>query len=168
MAKHQSDKHWDINKFVMYLRQKQMPWQDIFWKMFARLQEFRCTCCDKKFIGAEINHCSSHPIDPKFMYGAVEGVYPCCQSKAIRYQCGLKTTGCTAVKHKIKVGSPRKTVATRGKNFELLMDHFKVACQPFYFDKEDIYTRKVERKCDESDGIDQDKALLNMVQLFIK
>ena len=37
IAKHQSDKHWDINKFVMYLRQKQMPWSDIFWKMFARL-----------------------------------------------------------------------------------------------------------------------------------
>jgi hypothetical protein len=97
------------------------------------------------------------------MYGSVSGVYPCCQSKAIRYQCGLKGGGCTAVKHKIKVGSPRKTVATRGKNFELLMDHFKVACQPFYFDKEDIYTGKIERKCDETDDIDQDKALLNMV-----
>ena len=48
------------------------------------------------------------------------------------------------------------------------MDHFKVACQPFYFDKEDPFTGKMERKCDESDGIDQDKALLNMVQLFIK
>ena len=80
----------------------------------------------------------------------------------------MKSGGCTAVKHKIKVGSPRKTVATRGKNFELLMDHFKVACQPFYFDKEDPFTGKMERKCDESDGIDQDKALLNMVQLFIK
>ena len=68
VAKHQSDKHWDINKFVLFLRQKQIAWPEIFWKMFARLQEFRCTGCDKKFIGAEINHCSMHPQPPKFIY----------------------------------------------------------------------------------------------------
>lgn len=72
---------------------------------------------------------------PKFMYGATEGVYPCCQSKAQRFQCGLKQGGCTAVNHKIKAGSPRKTVATRAKNFELLMEHFTVACQPYQFEK---------------------------------
>jgi hypothetical protein len=81
-------------------------------------------------------------------------VYSCCDSKAIRYQCGLKTEGCTAAKHKIKTGSPRKSVATRGKNFEMLMEHFKIACQPFYFDREDIFTGKIERKCNEEDGID--------------
>ena len=37
VAKHQSDKHWDINKFVLFLRQKQIAWPEIFWKMFARL-----------------------------------------------------------------------------------------------------------------------------------
>jgi hypothetical protein len=60
VQKHQRDKLWDINKFVQFLRSKQIAWNDIFWKMFARLQEFRCTHCDKKFIGAEINHCSYH------------------------------------------------------------------------------------------------------------
>lgn len=105
---------------------------------------------------------------PKFMYGSTEGAYPCCNSKAIRYNCGLSSKGCTAVKHKIKTGSPRKTVATRGKNFELLMDHFKVACQPFYFDRECPLMKTVERKWDETDGIDKDKALLHMVQLFIE
>ena len=64
VQKHQADKLWDINKFVQFLRQKQISWSEIFWKMFARLQEFRCTYCDKKFIGAEINHCSYHPNDP--------------------------------------------------------------------------------------------------------
>ena len=68
VAKHQSDKYWDINKFVLFLRSKSIPWKDIFWKMFARLQEFRCTVCNKKFVGAEINHCNSHPCPPKFCY----------------------------------------------------------------------------------------------------
>lgn len=48
------------------------------------------------------------------------------------------------------------------------MEHFKIACQPFYFDREDIFTGKIERKCNEEDGIEQDKALLHMVSLYIK
>ena len=37
ISKHVSDKNWDINKFVMFLRSKQLGWQEIFWKMWARL-----------------------------------------------------------------------------------------------------------------------------------
>ena len=48
ISKHVSDKHWDINKFVMFLRSKQLGWQEIFWKMWARLQEFKCVTCDTK------------------------------------------------------------------------------------------------------------------------
>jgi hypothetical protein len=102
------------------------------------------------------------------MYGSKEGVYPCCDSKALRFTTGIKKGGCTAVNHKIKASSPRKTVATRGKNFELLMEHFKVACQPFYFEKEDVYTGRIEVKCKDSDEIDESKSLLHMVSLFIK
>lgn len=36
--KHKIDRLWDINKFVEYLRKgRQITWQEIFWKMFARL-----------------------------------------------------------------------------------------------------------------------------------
>lgn len=42
--------------------------------------------------------------------------------------------------HRIKCGSPRKTVANRAKNFELLMEHFKIACEPFYFNHEHFLT----------------------------
>jgi len=68
VSKHKADKLWDINKFVMFLRTKSISWGDIFWKMFARLQEFRCTHCDKKFIGAEINHCNYHPEQASFLF----------------------------------------------------------------------------------------------------
>lgn len=91
--------------------------------MFARLQEFRCNHCDKKFIGAEINHCSMHTEKPKFYYQENSGTYPCCKSKATRFQSGVDTNGCTSQKHRIKTGSPRKTVANRAKNFELLLEH---------------------------------------------
>jgi hypothetical protein len=59
-------------------------------------------------------------------------------------------------------------VATRARNFELLMEHFKIACEPFYFEKEDPYTGAVERKPTYSDMIDEDKALLNLVAQYVK
>ena len=48
------------------------------------------------------------------------------------------------------------------------MEHFKTACEPFYFEKEDPLTGKVERKPTYSDMIDEDKALLNLVALYVK
>jgi hypothetical protein len=48
--------------------------------------------------------------------------------------------------HKIKTGSPRKTVKSRAQNFELLMDHYKIVCEPYYYENEDPRTGKIERK----------------------
>ena len=104
-----------------------------------------------------------HPQASKFIYQANEGSHQCCNSKATRFQCGLQEKGCTSQKHRIKVGSPRKTVANRARNFELLMEHFKVACEPYYFEKEDPLTGATECKPTYSDMIDEDKALLNLV-----
>jgi len=136
--------------------------------MFARLQEFRCTHCDKKFLGAEINHCSYHPSKANFHYQANTARYPCCSASASRFNAYLPEKGCSAQNHRIKVGSPRKTVAQRAKNFELLMEHFKVACEPFYYDKEDAETGETVTKPKYSDMIDEDKSLLNLVGQFVK
>jgi hypothetical protein len=59
-------------------------------------------------------------------------------------------------------------VAQRAKNFELLMEHFKTACEPFYYDKEDPLTGEVVTKPKYSDMIDEDKSLLNLVASFVK
>lgn len=72
------------------------------------------------------------------------------------------------MKHRIKVGSPRKTVAQRAKNFDLLMEHFKICCEPFYFVKVDAITMEPTVKPMHTDGIDEDKSLLNMVAQFVK
>ena len=66
--------------------------------------------------------------------------------------------------HRIKVGSPRKTVANRARNFELLMEHFKIACEPFYFEKTNYSTGETEIKIKYSDMIDEDTSLLNLVK----
>ena len=70
IAQHISDRAWDVNKFVMYLRQKQVPWKEIFWKLYAHLHDFDCSTCDQKFVGSEMNYCSFHPMASKFNFGS--------------------------------------------------------------------------------------------------
>jgi hypothetical protein len=71
--------------------------------------------------------------------------------------------GCDSKRHRIKVGSPRKTVANRAKNFDLLTEHFKVACEPYYFQNENPDTGEITSTAVFSDQIDKEKALLNLV-----
>ena len=42
-------------------------------KIFARLNDFECKDCEERFVGAEINHCSFHPMNPKFSFGVNQG-----------------------------------------------------------------------------------------------
>jgi hypothetical protein len=48
------------------------------------------------------------------------------------------------------------------------MEHFKVACEPFYYSKEDKETGEVVVKPKYSDMIDEDRSLLNLVAQFVK
>ena len=48
------------------------------------------------------------------------------------------------------------------------MEHFKVACEPFYFEKVDPLTGNVEIKMKQLDMIDEDKSLLNLVLAYVK
>ena len=48
------------------------------------------------------------------------------------------------------------------------MEHFKIACEPFYFEKTNYSTGETEIKIKYSDMIDEDTSLLNLVKQFIK
>jgi hypothetical protein len=54
-------------------------------------------------------------------------------------------------------------VANRAKNFDLLTEHFKVACEPYYFQNENPDTGEITSTAVFSDHIDKEKALLNLV-----
>ena len=41
-----ADKGFELNKFVLSLRAKKIPWKDLFWKLFACVIEFHCIGCD--------------------------------------------------------------------------------------------------------------------------
>ena len=45
-APHVIDRGFELNKFILYMREKKIPWRDLFWKLFSCLIEFTCTECD--------------------------------------------------------------------------------------------------------------------------
>lgn len=96
--------------------------------------------------------------------------FPCCYQKAHRFQTfeHQPEKGCKARKHQIKVGSPRKTVAHRARNFEMLTEHYQKACEPFYSVKVDSITYEETKKANAADGIDEEKSLLYLVNQFVK
>jgi len=59
-------------------------------------------------------------------------------------------------------------VANRAKNFELLKEHFVIACEPFQFVRESFLTGEIETKIKFSDMIDEEKSLLSLVDQFVK
>lgn len=61
MSPHVADKAFELNKFVLSLRAKKIPWRDLFWKLFACVIEFQCLTCNHKFTGNKLNQCSFHP-----------------------------------------------------------------------------------------------------------
>jgi CHORD len=121
----------------MYLRQKQnLPWKEIFLKFFARLSDFDCADCSERFIFADLNHCSFHPMTPKFTYGLNQGYYPCCNSQALRFNTSLKKNGCTSKNHSLQV----PTNLDKSTIFSILSQHTNEVCEPYEFEKENPAT----------------------------
>ena len=48
------------------------------------------------------------------------------------------------------------------------MEHFKIACEPFAYERESIFSGDVERRVNHSDQIDEEKSLLNLVAQFVR
>lgn len=74
--------------------------------------QFDCISCERKFVGAEIEHCSFHPLKPKFAYGLNDGMqvlfslilrFPCCDTKAVRFNTAINEQGCSAKFHEVKL-----------------------------------------------------------------
>ena len=101
IAEHVSDRLWDTNKFIHYLRQQGgLSWKEIYYKMWAHFVTLHCGECDQDFVGPEIGHCVYHAQKPRFG-GSNNGTYQCCGAPAIRFDTALRNDGCTAKNHRL-------------------------------------------------------------------
>lgn len=99
IAEHVVDRNWDYNKFISFLKSQGFAWKDIYWKLWGRLISYDCLSCGEHFVGAELHHCSFHPMDPKFSIGSNIGHYQCCNQQAMRFDPSIKKRGCKATGH---------------------------------------------------------------------
>jgi hypothetical protein len=75
IAKHVSDRAWNLNKFINYLHTTcKLHWRDIYWKIWSYTLLFSCSHCDCFFRGAELNHCAYHTQNPIFTFGSNKGM----------------------------------------------------------------------------------------------
>ena len=72
-APHVIDKGFELNKFVLALRAKKIPWQTLFWKLFSCVIDYECTECNQRFTGNKLNQCSYHPSDTFYFMNAEKG-----------------------------------------------------------------------------------------------
>lgn len=127
IAEHVPDRNWQVNKFLMYLKDQNLTWKEIYWRIWGRLPFFSCATCGLTFIGSELSHCSYHTQEPKFGTGSNIGYYQCCQQKAVRFDTSIKKKGCCAKNHQVK---PEYLHA---KEYELLIKNFVIIEEPFDF-----------------------------------
>lgn len=74
IAQHVVDRAWDVNKFLISLRQnKKYSWREVYWKIWGLTHSFSCTRCARQFLAAELTHCSYHSQDPQFEPGSNSG-----------------------------------------------------------------------------------------------
>lgn len=48
-CEHVSDSKWDLNEYVMLLREQKLIWKEIYWKMWSLTQLFKCKSCKEYF-----------------------------------------------------------------------------------------------------------------------
>ena len=125
IAEHVPDRNWELNKFLMYLKEQGLTWKEIYWRFWGRLPCFTCAGCGSMFVGSELGHCSYHLQEPRFTSGSNIGCYQCCQQKAVRFNTTIKKRGCCAKPHMIK---PEQT---HTHEYELLTKYFSIIEEPF-------------------------------------
>lgn len=69
----------------MYLRNKKIEWQPLYWKLIACTLDYKCAECDVRFSGNKVNHCVYHANAPFYGLEPTEKYYPCCNESVLKF-----------------------------------------------------------------------------------
>jgi hypothetical protein len=153
IAEHVPTANWDMNKFLLNLRARKLSWREIYWKVWGIIATLRCTVCKKNFPAAEMGHCAYCSTAPVFRPGQNHGVYPCCNSTALRFDSsGLQgmRRGCRATEHQVDTSSS----ADPDSEVILAMATQRIAmvCTPFKDNRDGIADMLDEGGSEEDDA----------------
>jgi hypothetical protein len=75
---HVIDLDWDLNKFLLFLRQKKIDWNVLYWKLIACALDYKCSECGDRFAGNKLNQCAYHTNVPLNGLEPNEVYFSCC------------------------------------------------------------------------------------------
>lgn len=101
VARHVACEEWDVQRYLVKLRRRRLPWKHIYWRTWGIVHSLHCSVCNERFPLWQYHHCSFHPRAAVFEGAENFGIYPCCQQQAVRFSTGLRTVGCEAGCHQI-------------------------------------------------------------------
>ena len=73
IVEHEEDENFKPNQLTSFMRKQGLSWKEIFWKIWASMQQFKCLDCNKQFFGTELHFCATHRFRPVFQNGANRG-----------------------------------------------------------------------------------------------
>ena len=92
---HSRDSAWDVNDYLIELKNQLKYWRDVYWRVWGQINYLKCARCDEYFPCSELSHCRYHVEQAKFDNSYLEpsangsnsavGVYPCCNEKTLRF-----------------------------------------------------------------------------------
>ena len=96
------EERWSLTEYVGELHAAGMPWEEVYWNMWAATHIFRCTVCDAWFGAADMENCRHHPGPQEFGDDhALRGKYACCGAECLRFAAGVIAKGCAARQHAV-------------------------------------------------------------------
>ncbi|XP_072024179.1 SANT and BTB domain regulator of class switch recombination-like [Amphiura filiformis] len=143
---HQRDTNWDINEFVLRIRNELKSWREVYWRLWGVVNCLTCSRCKQVFACSELGHCCYHPEPAKFnsslethMSNAI-GMYGCCEQSTLRFDPLEQNVGCQVKDHIATVSvmqqdgdtqaSPTQQNSNDSRILDILLQRREFICIP--------------------------------------
>ncbi|XP_070572412.1 SANT and BTB domain regulator of class switch recombination-like [Ptychodera flava] len=135
---HARDPSWDVNDFLIGLRNQVKNWREVYWRLWGSINYLKCSRCQQWFPCTELPHCQYHPEQAQFQnsvdnlaIGAV-GIYPCCKQRTLRFDPTQQNTGCMVRDHVVTIQQTQvDETGTMQTVLDDLLQHRDAICVPF-------------------------------------
>ncbi|XP_071946581.1 SANT and BTB domain regulator of class switch recombination-like isoform X2 [Antedon mediterranea] len=105
---HVRDPAWDVNDYLMCLRNQAKNWQEVYWQIWGTVNFLCCSRCNQVFPCSELGHCRFHPDTAQYISGeglkqTPIGNYGCCNLDVLRFDPLEENNGCRVRDHVVQL-----------------------------------------------------------------
>ncbi|XP_065831094.1 SANT and BTB domain regulator of class switch recombination-like isoform X2 [Oscarella lobularis] len=115
---HERNTSWDVNDYMVSLREEGMNWRQIYWRVWSLVNHLNCVCCGQTFSCGDYARCAYHPEESVFddVSHPTIGYYPCCGRQAVRFDAWENQEGCAFRDHVVTSSSSSSSSRSSSSN----------------------------------------------------